>query len=192
MRRGYTYLPILMLTALQAPDQKATAFERGADDYVTKPFEVEELLARVRVWGRAARRVRELHELRQLYQKSQHDALTDPLTGLHNRRALELVLEQDTEKARRRTPCGRGPGAPPRRRTAAAPTRFCATSWSTPSRCWSSTASNSTRAATPTRASEAGSSSTVPTRPTHPTPTPTAKAPWWCRWATAVASASSW
>jgi two-component system, cell cycle response regulator len=101
LKPGSPYLPILMLTALQAPDQKATAFERGADDYVTKPFDVEELLARVRVWGRAARRVRELHELRQLYQQSQQDALTDPLTGLFNRRALENLLDQETEKARR-------------------------------------------------------------------------------------------
>jgi DNA-binding response OmpR family regulator len=54
------YLPILMLTTLQAPQLQATAFERGADDYITKPFEVGELLARVQVWGRAARRVREL------------------------------------------------------------------------------------------------------------------------------------
>src|SRR5581483_8289439 len=50
---------------------------------------------------RASRRVRELHELRQLYQQSQHDALTDPLTGLHNRRALEGLLDQETEKALR-------------------------------------------------------------------------------------------
>jgi diguanylate cyclase (GGDEF)-like protein len=101
LRPGTPYLPILMLTALQAPRHKATAFERGADDYITKPFDVDELLARVQVWGRAARRVRELHELRQLYQESQHQALSDPLTGLYNRRGLEGVLEQETEKARR-------------------------------------------------------------------------------------------
>jgi diguanylate cyclase (GGDEF)-like protein len=98
---GAPYLPILMLTALQSPEHKALAFARGADDYITKPFGVDELLARIRVWGRAARRVRELHELRQLYQESQHKALSDPLTGLYNRRGLEDVLEQETEKARR-------------------------------------------------------------------------------------------
>src|SRR4051794_16192062 len=38
LKRGQPYLPILMLTALQAPEQKASAFEQGADDYVTKPF----------------------------------------------------------------------------------------------------------------------------------------------------------
>src|SRR3712207_839024 len=39
LKRGQPYLPILMLTGLQAPEQKANAFERGADDYLTKPFD---------------------------------------------------------------------------------------------------------------------------------------------------------
>jgi two-component system, cell cycle response regulator len=95
------YLPILVLTALQTAEHKTRAFEHGADDYITKPFDVEELLARVRVWGRTGRRVREVYQLRELYQQSQNQALSDALTGLHNRRGLESVLEQESEKARR-------------------------------------------------------------------------------------------
>jgi two-component system, OmpR family, response regulator RpaA len=41
-------IPILMLTALGRTNDKVEGFNAGADDYLTKPFEVEELLARVR------------------------------------------------------------------------------------------------------------------------------------------------
>ena len=46
-RRGVT-TPILMLTALSSTADKVTGLEAGADDYLTKPFEFEELTARVR------------------------------------------------------------------------------------------------------------------------------------------------
>ncbi len=41
--------PIIMLTALGATDDKVEGFDSGADDYLVKPFEMRELLARVRV-----------------------------------------------------------------------------------------------------------------------------------------------
>lgn len=42
-------LPIIMLTARDATSDKVAGLEAGADDYMTKPFEFEELLARVKV-----------------------------------------------------------------------------------------------------------------------------------------------
>ncbi len=42
-------LPVLMLTALGTTDDKITGFEAGANDYLVKPFEFRELLARVKV-----------------------------------------------------------------------------------------------------------------------------------------------
>ena len=45
--RGFK-MPILLLTALNDIQQKATALNAGADDYVVKPFDAEELMARVR------------------------------------------------------------------------------------------------------------------------------------------------
>jgi two-component system KDP operon response regulator KdpE len=48
MRRFFTKLPILMLTVRGSEDDKVQAFEAGADDYVTKPFQVRELTARIR------------------------------------------------------------------------------------------------------------------------------------------------
>lgn len=43
-------LLILMLTAADRIDDKATGFELGADDYLTKPFEFRELVLRIRAW----------------------------------------------------------------------------------------------------------------------------------------------
>jgi DNA-binding response OmpR family regulator len=51
-----------MLTALDTPAYRQLGFDRGADDYVTKPFELNELLARVRVWCGASRRISALHQ----------------------------------------------------------------------------------------------------------------------------------
>lgn len=45
-------IPVLMLTARDALDDKLQGFEAGSDDYLVKPFEVEELLARIRVQAR--------------------------------------------------------------------------------------------------------------------------------------------
>jgi two-component system response regulator VanR len=45
-------MPILMLTAADSLDDKATGFELGADDYLTKPFELRELVLRLRALDR--------------------------------------------------------------------------------------------------------------------------------------------
>src|ERR1700743_1893043 len=44
--------PILMLTAADRLDDKASGFELGADDYLTKPFELQELVLRLRALDR--------------------------------------------------------------------------------------------------------------------------------------------
>ncbi len=48
MRRIFTRLPILMLTVRGNEDDKVKALESGADDYITKPFRIRELTARLR------------------------------------------------------------------------------------------------------------------------------------------------
>ncbi|MCH5674620.1 response regulator [Streptomyces gilvus] len=52
--RGWTRVPILVLSARQASAEKVAALDAGADDYVTKPFSMDELMARLRA---AVRRV---------------------------------------------------------------------------------------------------------------------------------------
>jgi two-component system, OmpR family, response regulator MprA len=48
VRRGGSKLPILMLTARTQVEDRVEGLDAGADDYLTKPFALEELLARVR------------------------------------------------------------------------------------------------------------------------------------------------
>jgi two-component system copper resistance phosphate regulon response regulator CusR len=55
--RGNT-VPVLVLTAQDAVDHKVEALRAGADDYVTKPFSFEELLARVEAVGRRPRQLK--------------------------------------------------------------------------------------------------------------------------------------
>ncbi len=52
--RGWSEVPILVLSAVGDEHEKVAALDAGADDYVTKPFGVEELLARVRAALRRA------------------------------------------------------------------------------------------------------------------------------------------
>jgi two-component system, OmpR family, copper resistance phosphate regulon response regulator CusR len=52
IRKANANLPIIMLTALGAPDNKIAGFDVGADDYVIKPFDFRELLARINVFLR--------------------------------------------------------------------------------------------------------------------------------------------
>jgi two-component system KDP operon response regulator KdpE len=46
--RGWTRVPVIVLSARQTSDEKVQALDAGADDYVTKPFGMDELLARLR------------------------------------------------------------------------------------------------------------------------------------------------
>jgi two-component system response regulator VanR len=79
-------LPILMLTAADRLDDKASGFELGADDYLTKPFELRELVLRLRALARRRSHsrppVREIAGLRvdpfrrEVYRDGRYVALT--------------------------------------------------------------------------------------------------------------------
>lgn len=55
--REWTQIPILVLSAREDQRQKVVALDKGADDYLTKPFGIEELMARIRVALRHGARV---------------------------------------------------------------------------------------------------------------------------------------
>lgn len=59
MRRNSPKLPIIMLTVQGSEDRKVEALDAGADDYITKPFQLRELIARIRA---AVRRNRNTEE----------------------------------------------------------------------------------------------------------------------------------
>jgi two-component system, cell cycle response regulator len=82
--RPYTY--IIVMTSNTEKGNVVKGLEAGADDYLTKPFDPGEMLARIGV----GRRIIDLN--RELAAKSlrlEEAARTDPLTGLPNRRAIE-------------------------------------------------------------------------------------------------------
>jgi len=54
LRRHEVWTPVLMLTARDAVDDRVTGLDAGADDYLTKPFSFDELLARLRALTRRA------------------------------------------------------------------------------------------------------------------------------------------
>ncbi len=89
---------IIMLTGEDSDEAKLEGFARGADDYVTKPFIVDELIARIRAGVRIVRLQNALmesnHQLEQL-------SRTDALTNLRNRRAFDERLAEVFEHARR-------------------------------------------------------------------------------------------
>jgi two-component system, OmpR family, copper resistance phosphate regulon response regulator CusR len=67
MRKQGVKVPVLLLTARGAVEDKVAGLDVGADDYLTKPFDFEELLARVRALlrrGGAAPQILELADLR--------------------------------------------------------------------------------------------------------------------------------
>ena len=84
-------VPIIFVTGAAEVATKVKAFDLGATDYVTKPFEPTELRARVR----AALRTKRLQDLLAL------TASTDALTGLKNRAHFQRRIEEEMIASRR-------------------------------------------------------------------------------------------
>jgi diguanylate cyclase (GGDEF)-like protein len=80
----YTY--VILLTGKAEKENVVKGLSAGADDYLTKPFDRNEFLARVRVGRRLIDLHREIETKNRLLEEL---ALTDSLTGLPNRRAIE-------------------------------------------------------------------------------------------------------
>ena len=89
-RWRYTY--VLLLSAMVGKGSYLSGMDAGADDFVAKPVDPEELHARLRVAERTLRLQDALRE----------QAIRDPLTDLFNRRYMEESLEREVHRAVRR------------------------------------------------------------------------------------------
>jgi DNA-binding response OmpR family regulator len=93
---GDVYLPIIMLTGLTDEAQRHAGFVCGADDYVTKPFNVDELLDRVRVWLGTRQRLKSAHERLLLQQER--------LRELEQRKLREELAQNEAVLVMMQTP----------------------------------------------------------------------------------------
>ena len=89
---------IILLTSRDQKTDIVTGLEAGADDYLAKPFDPGELLARVGV----GRRLVELQaRLNEAHIALAHEAMHDALTGVLNRRAFAAALSRELSRKRR-------------------------------------------------------------------------------------------
>jgi len=91
-------VPIIMLTGKMDFDSKIKGLEQGASDYLTKPFDAGELVARVKVQLKLKSLQDELKKANELLKRLTN---IDHLTNLFNRRHLAEVLEGEFFRARR-------------------------------------------------------------------------------------------
>ena len=90
--RRHSYTAIILATAQEGTGPLVTAFKRGVDDFIRKPFDNEELVARVYAAGRTANLQTALLETAERLSHSNRqlseDSMTDSLTKLGNRNYL--------------------------------------------------------------------------------------------------------
>ena len=92
---GLQYTYVILLTALDSKGSYLEGMDAGADDFITKPFDEEQLAARLRV----AERILRLHD--RLHIQATHDHLT----GVWNRGAIMAHLQKELERGARRGTC---------------------------------------------------------------------------------------
>jgi two-component system cell cycle response regulator len=96
------YVYMVLLTSKESKEDIVTGLESGADDYLTKPFHVDELKARLRTGERILRLEGRLVEAREMMRfKATHDALT----SIWNRGVIVDLLGRELARSQRESGC---------------------------------------------------------------------------------------
>lgn len=95
-------IPIIIVTGQDGSDFRIKGFNMGANDYISKPFNPEELVARVRRQLQIKKGQDDLKSSNKYLEKLSY---TDPLTSLYNRRYLMETLSLEIERSSRGYKC---------------------------------------------------------------------------------------
>jgi two-component system cell cycle response regulator len=98
-RKAAYYPYVLLLSSRDAKQDIVEGLDAGADDYLAKPIDTNELRARIRVGSRI---LGLQNELLRKEEEQRFEALHDKLTGLWNRAAIMGFMDRETERAQRR------------------------------------------------------------------------------------------
>jgi diguanylate cyclase (GGDEF)-like protein len=98
VRRGMQYVHMILLTSRQAKEDVVAGLDAGADDYLTKPFNPQELRARLRTGERILQLEDTLVHARE---EMRYRAMHDSLTGLLNRGVILELLQRELQRGRR-------------------------------------------------------------------------------------------
>jgi two-component system, cell cycle response regulator len=102
LRRDKAYTYLILLSSKESKQDIVQGLEAGADDYLTKPYDDEELKARLR----AGERILELEDrLVEARENMRFQATHDPLTSLWNRGVIEELLSREIHRSRREKTC---------------------------------------------------------------------------------------
>ena len=101
-RRDAAYTYVILLSSKESKQEIVQGLEAGADDYLTKPYNEEELKARLR----AGERILELEDhLVEARENMRFQATHDPLTSLWNRGVIEELLSREINRSQREQTC---------------------------------------------------------------------------------------
>lgn len=98
-RQELRHIPVIMLTGHGDSELKVKLLGQGASDYVTKPFDAAELIARVKVHLKIKNLQDELKKSNEMLKQLSD---TDPLTHIYNRRYMMNMLEKEILRAERK------------------------------------------------------------------------------------------
>ena len=100
-RPEFLDVPVIILTGRDDRERKLMGLEQGASDYITKPFDHEELVARVKIHLKIKKLQNDLKRSNELLLDLSN---TDHLTGLFNRRYMMEALDKEVQRSIRK--CG--------------------------------------------------------------------------------------
>jgi diguanylate cyclase (GGDEF)-like protein len=101
-RRDQGYVYMILLTSRESKEDTVAGLESGADDYLVKPFDAEELKARLRTGERILHLENRLVEARE---QMRFKATHDPLTSLWNRAVIMDLLGRELVRSQRERGC---------------------------------------------------------------------------------------